>query len=469
MPQPSGDQAERFGKAIINQLAAIIRTAQIHDPRNVAVLKAVDRLLEMLKAVSGDGGKSTIELLGEYFYLNDSRIKVSMEHLINFDYLVREFKKFRLGGISFTSKVTADDVQSFLKAFIKASFAEARFEALSAEVDAITSISVSPPRKEKEEEPEEVDIKKTVKNTYFNAVSFTKGVMQRIKTGEKADVKRAKRVVQSMVDLLLTQEDLLMGMTAIKDYDDYTYHHCVNVSIVSIALGQKLGFAKPNLQELGLVALFHDMGKMEVPPEILNKPASFTEDEWHIVKKHSIWGARAILKMKGFDQLSVKAAIVAFEHHVHPDGGGYPERRFPHDVDLYTRIVSLADQYDGMTSARVYSRTPMSPEKALSLMMERMGSQLDPLLFKFFVNMVGVFPVGTAVILDTKEVALVYGTNSMFADRPRVLVISDPKGRKVQGHLVDLAERSAEGAFTRSIIRTLDPAKYKINLAEYML
>jgi HD-GYP domain-containing protein (c-di-GMP phosphodiesterase class II) len=466
--QGKNDNPELAGKGIVNQIAAIIRTAQIHDPTNVAVLKAVDRLVEMLQPVFSSGEQAHLELVGDYFYLNDSRIKVSMDQLINFDYLVREFKKVGVGSVVFTEEVTAAHVQEFLKAYLDSSFSDTPYEDLAARLDSVPSISVAAPRIEKDK-VEEKDIRKTVKATYFNAVSFTKGVFEKIKSGEKANIKRAKRVVQSMVDILLDQEELMIGMTAIKDYDDYTYHHCVNVSIVSIALGQKMGLSKTSLQELGLIALFHDIGKMEIPAEVLNKPSSFTDEEWRIVKKHPMWGVRAILKMKGFDDLSIKAAVVAFEHHIYRDNSGYPERRFPHDIDLYTRIVSLADQYDGMTSSRVYSRTPMSPEKALSLMLERTGSQLDPLLFKFFVNMVGVFPVGTAVMLDSKEIALVYGANMLVPDRPRVMIISDGQGRKVQGHLADLGEQNEDGTYRKSIAWTLDPTKYKINLAEYLL
>lgn len=471
MPSESSVTIDKLGKSLINQLAAIIRTAQIHDPSNVAVLQALEKFTGLLNSIISESGPVTLEMVGDFFYINETRVKFSMENLMNFDFLLREFKKLKLGSIAFEGEMTKDLLKSFVKAFIAAHFAGEPFDDLSDSVMHMEGISIGIPRVQKQQvETHEVeDIKKTVKKTYFNAVSFTKGVMKKIRHGEQVNVKRAKRVVQSMVDVLMHEEELLMGMTAIKDYDDYTYHHSVNVSIVSIAIGQKLGFSKQLLLELGLVALFHDAGKMQVPMEVLNKPAAFTEEEWKIVKRHPIWGVRAILGMKGFDYLSIKSAIVAFEHHIRLDDSGYPKRTKPMRTDLLSRIVSLADQYDGMTSARVYSRTPMTPEKALSLMMERAGTQLDPLLFKFFVNLVGVYPVGTAVMLNTKELALIYGNNMMFPDKPRVMVITDPAGRKIKGRLLDLSEKDEGGRFLFNIEKTLDPAKYKINLAEYML
>jgi HD-GYP domain-containing protein (c-di-GMP phosphodiesterase class II) len=318
-------------------------------------------------------------------------------------------------------------------------------------------------------EGEAVDTRKIVKKAYYNAVSFTKGVMTKIKAGEKVTIKKAKRVVESMVDHILEEEKLLLGMTAIKDYDEYTYHHSVNVSILSIALGQRLGLSKKMLTELGLVALFHDIGKIEIPAEILNKVTNFNDDEWKVIKKHPAWGVKALLKLKGMEHSSIRSAIVAFEHHMNYDLSGYPKVRNYPELDFYSRLVSLADQYDAMTSSRVYSRIPLAPDKALSIMMERSTTQLDPLLFKFFINMVGVFPIGTLVMLDTKELGLVYESEVIFADRPRVLIIIDQKGQSVHGPVVNLTEKDESGKYLRSIIKTLDPNKYKINLAEYLL
>jgi HD-GYP domain-containing protein (c-di-GMP phosphodiesterase class II) len=259
-------------------------------------------------------------------------------------------------------------------------------------------------------------------------------------------------------------------MTAIKDYDEYTYHHSVNVSILTIALGQRLGLSKKILTELGVVALFHDIGKVEIPSDVLNKSTNFTEDEWKLMKRHPVWGVKAILKLRGLDSTTIRSAIVAFEHHMNYDLSGYPKVRKKYsELDFYSRIVSLVDQYDAMTSSRVYSRIPLSPDKALSIMMERANTQLDPLLFKFFINMVGVFPIGTLVMLDSREMGLVYESDIVFADRPRVLIIIDKKGDRVNGPVVSLTEKDGNGRYYRSIVKTLDPNKYKINLAEYLL
>ncbi len=457
----------KHAKELINQFSIVLRTSQIHDANNIALVSSMSRLVAMLNTFVEQEKIVTLELRGEFFYINEYRIRYSLEYLLNFDFLAREFKKRELGSVVFKNQIKSEDIKTLIKACIAAAFSQEPFTTLEEKMANVRTITVG--RLQKVVEEDSYDVKKMVKKTYFNAVSFTHGVMNKMKAGEKVNIKKAKRVVESMVDQILEEEQMLLGMTAIKDYDEYTYHHSVNVSILSVALGQRLGLNRRMLTELGMVALFHDLGKMEIPNEVLNKPSNFTDDEWKIIRKHPVWGLKAILKLKKFDDLTIKSAIVAFEHHMNFDLSGYPKVRKPLDLELYSRIVSLADQYDAMTSARVYSRIPMAPDKALSIMMERAGTQLDPLLFKFFTNMVGVYPIGTLVMLDTKELGLVCESSQVFPARPRVMVIVDNRGNRIKGLTVDLTEKNEKEVFLRSISKTMDPNKYKINLAEYLL
>lgn len=451
---------------IINQLSVILRTSQIHDTSNIAVITSIEKFLSLFNQYYGDESSLIIDLVGEFFYINDKRVRYALEYLLNFDFLIREFRKRQLGRVIFRNNLKSTDLQLFLKAFNLAGSSNTPYETMAEILSQSENIDIDRLKKIMEGN---VDARKLVKKIYYNAVSYSKGVINKIKSGEKVNIKKAKRIVETMVDQILEEEKLLLGMTAIKDYDEYTYYHSVNVSILSIALGQRLGLSKKLLTELGLVALFHDIGKVEIPNEILNKSTNFTDEEWNLIKAHPKWGLRAILKIKGLDEISMRSAIVAFEHHMNYDLSGYPKVKSYKELDLFSRIVSVVDQYDAMTSSRVYSRIPLAPDKALSIMMERAGTQLDPLLFKFFVNMVGVFPIGTLVMLDTKELGLVYESDIVYSDRPKVLIIVDSEGKNVNGPIVDLTEKDERGRFIRTIVKTLDPNKYRINLAEYLL
>ncbi|MCX7794259.1 MAG: HD-GYP domain-containing protein [Thermodesulfovibrionales bacterium] len=459
---------EEIKKAIdiISNLAILLRTSQVHDINNIAVQNLTEKVAGIINEFLKEERLLQIDLVGEFFYANDTRLKYSIEHLLNFDFLARELKKRTLGTLIFKERIDPEDIKTFIKAFNTAGFSKDPLKTMFDSMKHIRTITVD--RLKRVKEDESVDMRKIVKKTYFNAVSFSRGLMNKIKAKEAVNIKKAKRIVESMVDLILEEEQLFLGMTAIKDYDEYTYHHSVNVSVLAIALGQRLGLSKKALNELGLAALFHDIGKVEVPIEILNKPTAFTEDEWLIMRKHPQWGVKALLSLKAPDPLLVRSAIVAFEHHLHYNYSGYHRIKKKEEQDLYSRIVTIADQYDAMTSSRVYSRVPLPPDKALSILIERSGTQIDPLLLKFFINMVGVYPIGSMVLLNTNELGIVYQSNPAFPERPRVRIIMDSSGKQTDT-TVDLTERDSEGRFIRNIVKTLDYTKYRINLAEYLM
>jgi HD-GYP domain-containing protein (c-di-GMP phosphodiesterase class II) len=457
----------REDKELINSMATVIKTVQIHSFDNVAVTNALKKLLNVLNTLLTEGTVN-LDLIGEFFHLNGTRIRYSTDSMLNYNFLVNEFKMRQLGSVIFKDTLHEDDVRTFLKALITASSSNSPFEVLSEHLKENKKIDILRLRKPKE--GEELDRKKIVKKAYLNAVTLTKNISRQIASGEKINLKKAKRVMEVIVDQILEEEPTLIGMTTIKDYDEYTYFHSVNVSILSLALGQRLGLSKKVLTELGLAALFHDIGKIDVPKEILNKPTDFTEKDWEIIHKHPAWGVCNILKIKGVDPFSITAAITAFEHHLNYDLSGYPKIKNKIQLDLFSKIIAIADNYDAMTSSRVYARIPLSPEKALSVLLEKSGSVLDPYLVKIFVNMIGIYPIGTLVMLDTQELGLVFENNPNpdFYDRPRVYIVIDSKGNRTK-QTVDLMERDENGNFKRNIVKTLDPNQYNISLAEFLL
>lgn len=451
---------------LINQLAVVLRSAEVHHVKNIAVGKAINTFVDLIGEFASEEGDFILELRGDFFFVNEFRIRYSSEVMINFDYLVRLFRNLELGTIIIKSSTGANDILLLTEAIIKAPATDP-CEAIQQKISHAGNIVVY--RLKQVAEGDLLDARKMVKRSYFKAVSFTQGIMSKVQEGEKISIKKAKRMIVSLVDHIIDQEQLLLGMTTIKNYDEYTYHHCVNVSILSVALGQRIGLNMRQLTELGMVALFHDIGKLDIPSDILNKPSRLSEDEWQVIRTHPIGGTRILLKMRNLDFISIRSAIVSFEHHRHYNNAGYPRVKKALPLDLFSRIVSIADQYDAMTSARVYSRTPMTPDRALNLMIKQSGKQLDPLLLQFFINMIGIYPAGTLVVLDSRELGLVYECNPGFVDRPRILIIADNLGNPVEAFAFDLLEKNSGGDYAKSIIRTMDAAKWDINIAQYLL
>jgi HD-GYP domain-containing protein (c-di-GMP phosphodiesterase class II) len=246
-------------------------------------------------------------------------------------------------------------------------------------------------------------------------------------------------------------------------YDEYTFAHSVNTSILASSLGTYLSFGKPQVAVLGMAALMHDIGKVTVPLEVINKPGKLTEDEWAQVKRHPVEGALLLVDIPGVSRL---AMVAAFEHHQHGGVKGYPQvnggERHP-----FSQIVALADAYEALTAARVYYSSQMPPDQSMRILIKNRGTTSDPVLLKAFVNMVGIFPIGTLLKLDTGEVGLVmHQTRDLM--RPRVLILTTFDGsEKEAGQDVSLLE-TAGGRYRRSIVGTINPNIAKINLKQYL-
>src|SRR6185503_1114908 len=203
--------------------------------------------------------------------------------------------------------------------------------------------------------------KERAKRTYAQSVAATRDLMSSVRMGGSPNIKKIKRVVQGIVDQILNEETSLVGLTAIRDYDEYTFTHSVNVCIFSVAIGKRLGLTKLQLYDLGMAALFHDVGKARIPLDILNKPGSLTEDEWRTVCNHPWLGVLQLFQMRGQNDIPYRAMVVAFEHHKKTDLSGYPRHVRPRELSIYSKVVAVSDAFDAATSRRAYQTVPLTP------------------------------------------------------------------------------------------------------------
>ena len=271
---------------------------------------------------------------------------------------------------------------------------------------------------------------------------------------------------------MLHDESTLLGLTNLRCHDQYTHNHSVNVALLSMALGNRAGYPKIELADLGLAALFHDVGKCAISLDILNKPGEFTKDEWDIMRSHPTEGVLTLVRLRGLSNVPGRMAAASFEHHMNFDYSGYPKLKVSWTQTLASRIVTIADCYDAMTSSRVYRREPMSPPNVLKIMFAKSGQAFDPVLLKLFVNCVGIVPIGSLVRLETGALAVVLkpAQDKANAERPWVKVISDLEGNPIDdGADLDLSEQDASGNFLHSIIQLVDNAEYRFETSRYFV
>jgi HD-GYP domain-containing protein (c-di-GMP phosphodiesterase class II) len=242
------------------------------------------------------------------------------------------------------------------------------------------------------------------------------------------------------------------------------------VCIFSVALGRKLGFTKLQLYDLGMAALFHDVGKSRVPVEVLNKVGGLSDEEWRIMQAHPWLGVLTLFGLRGYGEIPYRGMIVAYEHHMKIDLTGYPKSLRARDLSIFSKIIAVADGFDAATSRRVYQTVPIEPDQVLKEMWENPRRGYDPVVVKAFINLIGIYPVGTCVILDTYEIGVVHAANADVAHvhRPIVRVIASPDGAlQHPGVLVDLSVKDATGHYPRTIIKVTNPDKYGIKVSDY--
>jgi HD-GYP domain-containing protein (c-di-GMP phosphodiesterase class II) len=279
--------------------------------------------------------------------------------------------------------------------------------------------------------------------------------------------------VQAIVDQVLNNETSLMGLTTIRDYDEYTFTHSVNVCIFSVALGRRVGFSRLQLYDLGLAALMHDIGKARIPIDILNKTSGLDEKEWFVIQGHPWLGALTLFEMRGYSEIPYRSIVVAHEHHMKIDLTGYPRVVRPRELGLFSRIVAVADGFDAATTRRSYQSVPIQPDEVLREMWENPRRGYDHVIVKALINLIGVYPVGTCVILDTFEVAIVAGANPdpQFLNRPLVQIVITADGAVIPPPALttNLAETDASGAFLRSIVKVTNPDRYGLTVGDYFV
>ncbi len=232
-------------------------------------------------------------------------------------------------------------------------------------------------------------------------------------------------MVDKLLDSILENDFIIVNLTDIRSLDDYTYSHSVNVCILSLITGIAMGIKGENLRELGVGALLHDIGKIMIDDQILQKPTNLTINEFDEVKKHTVYGYEIL---KNLSDVNSTAHIIALSHHERKDGSGYPYNLKNNEIPMPARIVAIADVYDALTTNRIY-RKRMLPHEVVDYMCSLSNKHFDKTVLDAFISHIANYPVGTAVQLNSGEKGLVAKYNKSFPNRPVIRVVIDETGK----------------------------------------
>lgn len=453
----------------------LFKTAQIHDPANRAFQQPLEQFRQTLNETISAEGSLTLESVEMSLYLNEAKIRTDISTFGTFQYLQDEFFQKNVGGIRFVSCPSLQELTQFVRLIVRGNDptrigAEALNSALTdQQIGNIEFLE----RAEKattssDQATQKTEHKRRALKNYVKAIDLVRDSSFRIAKAKAVDTRKAKRIVYDLVDICISEGFSFLGLSSIKNYDEYTYNHSVNVCIVSIGFGKNLGLSKKQIGELGIAGLYHDYGKLSIPREILNKPGRFDPHEWEIMKTHPLKSIKTLLSQKEIQETDIKKMIAAFEHHRNYDCTGYPQTGVKKEMNFYSKVVAIADAYDAMTTNRVYQRA-MLPTYALKILVDNGGTKFDPILVKAFINTVGMYPVGSLLRMTNGSLAVVTAENKdpSKLDRPFVRIAVDSQGNRLeQGPEIDLADPAMGAGWDISTI--LRPEEYRINVAHYL-
>ena len=457
-----------MGATLLVRLAAMLRTARTYDAANQAFQRQVQELLSLIVQLHENEDEVALIAVSDYFYLNGVRIRAQASLLSVYHGLTSEFERRNLGGVRVLHGVTPAELERFIQLFIAAEdpmlaerLAEATVEASIEHIIAVpaSELDAGELAKELEDSQDKASERRRAKRVFFRAVMGTKKVLVRAMQNGRPDLRHAKRLVQPLVDSVMKHEYSIVGLTALKDHDEYTYAHCVNVAILSVNMGQSLGLSRQTLADLGVAALLHDMGKVAVPGEVLRKPAALTPEEWNLMRRHPLEGTKMLTRMPGLSMLTLDSMRVCLEHHMNFDRTGYPDVEFEWGQSTLSRIVALADCFDAITAHRSYNRRARTSFEALQYLMGPTRVQFDPAVLWAMVRTLGLYPAGSLLQTASGAIALSMSPNPDDLRRPTCRLLVDADG-------ITLPEDSPEFwepmPPTESVVRVIRPEDFAL-------
>jgi HD-GYP domain-containing protein (c-di-GMP phosphodiesterase class II) len=478
--------AHEIGQRLLLTLNSLLRTVTIHNDLNQQSIECAGNFVDAVSAVCGEGEEEiTLQVNNGRFFLGDEKILHGKTTAALIQVMLNYFEKRQLAGCTFFPEINETSntaILAFARTVNQAGEKEDPATWLKNEIHQkdFSWVELFEPNKattpledgseEDDEALDEESRRDRARKAYSYALANLKEVASKLGSGKRAGINRSVRLVQNLVTLLNDDEPVLQGLSTLRIYDDETYSHSINVALLSLCIGKRIGLSREALEKLGLCALFHDLGKVSIPSSITKKPDKLTNLELNVMRTHTLHSVRQIVMLRAPHKRKAQLVLPVFEHHMKYDHTGYPKAA-NWRISLFGGIITIADVFDAITSPRVYRKTALSPDLALGFMVDKVGKDFDPILLKVFINMLGFYPPGTVVELDSDEIGLVVDTppENHGSGLPRVLLLlPDGNNGYRKGETINLAEQSSgTGANPREIVNTVHPAAYNIQPAQY--
>lgn len=456
---------ERFAHAFMR----LIQMARLHKADNRLILDIAGEFIQAGHRLLEEESFIAVEARHSRLFVQGRRLLFKKQSAVFILSLLSYFERLGIYGFEFNmqfEEISLETACRFVQDILDAMQSTHPLELLEYRLDSeaydwVTIIYTLRQSHSELSSEEKAEIVHQLYSTSYNAVQE---VNEKLRNNQTAGVRKPLRVIQDIADLAFMDKSILMGSMTIRDYDDYTFTHSVNVAIQTICLGHELGLSRHSLVRLGICGLFHDLGKVDIPHEIINKPGPLNAKEFRTVKRHSLNSVRRMINLEASPDLLAGIILPPFEHHLRYDLKGYPEVGWSRQLSFFGRIIQICDVYDALTSSRIYRSNPLSPDRAIGMMLRDSGGAFDPILLKWFVNMHGVLPVGTVVGLNTGELGVICDGGDLRKKRqPSLVLLKETESGYQRKEVVDLNQsRTPDGRERPRIRSTHHPGEFGI-------
>src|SRR3954451_2043895 len=449
---------QKKAEELIRRLAAAMRGTELYSPSHPLVQRGIDAFTaaatERLCAVPS----VVIGFIGDEVVVDGTRLPRGTASLVGF---ARDLRDRGIEKVTLTRGLSRGEVGHLIAAFSDRSSPLPLPDRLVSK--GVRNVTLGKIVVE-EVSDDQVGIA-AARRVYTTAVETAETLWDAAKAGDQPDPSAARKIIDGLARLVTHDRTSLMALTAIKKYDNYTFTHMVNVSALAMAQARAFNLDGPLLREFGFAALMHDIGKVHTPLEVLNKPDKLTKEEFDVMKRNVVDGAHILRRTP---EMPALARIVAFEHHLKQDLSGSPEKIGSRKLNLCTMIVSIADVFDALRSNRPY-REGMATVRIRSIMGEQGNPAFNQLLLKRFVNLMGLFPVGTLVRLTRGEIAVVNAEHPSDPFRPQVNILVDRSSATLDTPLLaNTWERDSRGDHPHAVVEAVEPESTDIDPLKYL-
>ena len=442
---------------LLRRFASAVRAAQLYAPDHPLLARNVEGLIAALKSLHQQAPSVAVGIVGQDLVVADTPMAKTSAGMTE---LIKRLRDHKIERIAFERGITIDEANSFIHAVAAlGGRGDTPGRALHAQHIRVGRITA-----EEQRSGGVAGDMAAIRRLYSSAVQAAQTAWESAEAEGKPDLPAALQTVDGLAEAVTQNRTALMALTAMHTYDNYTFTHMVNVSILTMGQARALGIDGRLLREFGLSALMHDIGKVRTPKEILNKPDKLTDEEFTVMRKHTVDGAEILRRTP---EMPILAPVVAFEHHLRIDSSGYPFGVKRPNLNVATMLCSISDVYDAMRSQRAYQQA-FPTDRILAVLKRNDGTQFDQHLVRRFVQLLGIYPPGNLVKLTSNEIAVVLKVHAPDPYRPKVRVLFDESGARLDLPFERNLFDSDAHTVSPTIVAPLNPAEYGIDPLNFM-